>query len=401
MSMFINRSFFLLWAGQLVSQLGDKFYAIALAWWVLENTNSPTAMGLFLVASVLPELLFGLVAGRFIDRWNRKAIIVAADIFRGCAVLVVTLLFWTGGLEIWHIYLAAVVISLSSAFFNPTVMAVIPQLVERDVLPTANSLSQMITGVATVTGPVLGATFVSLIGFGPVFLVNGLSYMASALLESFIVLSVAERAHGSKTNLLRDIKDGFKFISNSRPVFIILLVIGVVHVFYGSLVVAMPFVANSLSGNGIRNLGYLETAMGLGMILGAVLIGRRKIENMHGITLFKVILAAGLCFSLLGIAQLYEIEVSWPYIAILLFIGMAAAVASIYWRSLLQVHVPNELAGRVFSVSTIIADVSLPVSFGVFGIVFNHFHLGATLLGCGLSLIISSAALILNYRRVS
>lgn len=122
---------------------------------------------------------------------------------------------------------------------------------------------------------------------------------------------------------------------------------------------------------------------------------------MHGITLFKVILAAGLCFSLLGIAQLYEIEVSWPYIAILLFIGMAAAVASIYWRSLVQVHVPNELAGRVFSVSTIIADVSLPVSFGVFGIVFNHFHLGATLLGCGLSLIISSAALILNYRRVS
>lgn len=389
----INKNYFLLWAGQLVSQLGDRFYAIALAWWVLERTDSPAVMGFFMVVSVLPELLFGLIAGGLIDRWNRKTIIVTADIFRGLFVITVALLQTMGCLEVWHVFIAAAVISLASAFFNPSVMAVIPQLVESDEIPRANSLSQMIGGLASIAGPVLGAALVGLIGYWPVFLVNGLSYLAAALLAFFIALPPASPA-GPKASLLEELKEGFKFISNSRLVFIILIVIGVVHIFYGSLAVAMPFLAKSLTGDGIRNLAYFETAMGAGLILGAVLIGQQKLQSVNTRPLFTAIITFGLCFTLLGLAGSKGIVITLPYIAIILFIGMAVAVASVYWRSILQVHVPNNMAGRIFSVASIIADVSLPVSFGVFGIALKYFSLAGVMISCGFSLIIISCLLV-------
>lgn len=395
----INKDYFLLWTGQLISQLGDKFYAIALAWWVLERTNSPAVMGFFLVVSVLPELLFGLIAGGFIDRWNRKAIIVASDIFRGLAVITVTLLLTMGLLEVWHVFIAVAVISLASAFYNPSVMAVVPQLVESDEIPRANSLSQMIGGLASVAGPVLGATLVGIAGYWPVFMVNGLSYLAAALLASFISLTSDLQA-GHKTSLLEDLKDGFKFISNSRLVFVILIVIGIVHVFYGSLAVAMPFLAKSLAGDGIRNLAYFETAMGAGLILGAVLIGHQQLKSVNTSPLFAAIITFGMCFTLLGFARSSGIIISAPYIAIVLFIGAAVAVASVYWRSILQVHVPNNMAGRVFSVAAVIADVSLPVSFGIFGIALNYFSLAGVMMCCGFSLIIISGLLLIKKNNV-
>ncbi|MFZ5642846.1 MAG: MFS transporter [Bacillota bacterium] len=395
----VNRNFFLLWTGQLISQLGDRFYSIALAWWVLEKTNSPAIMGLFLAASVLPELIFGLAAGGFIDRWNRKSILIVSDVFRGLTVLALAFLSALGYLEIWHIFMAGVIISLSSAFFDPTVMAVIPKLVSQEDLPRANSLSQMISGLATVAGPVLGATLVALLGYKAVFIINGLSYLASALLEAFITLHFTQSDAGEHQLLLK-IKEGFKFIFDNKTVRIILLVIGVVHIFYGSLAVAMPFLASTITGSGIKNLGYLETAMGVGMILGAMVVGRQKLNHMRGGHLFMIILAAGLCFALLGAVNSLGIVVRGPYIGILLFIGMAASVASVYWRSLLQIHVPNEMAGRVFSVSTMIADVSLPVSFVVFGFVLKGYSMTVTVTICGLSLMIIGAALLLKYRRL-
>lgn len=388
----INKNYFLLWTGQLVSQLGDRFYAIALAWWVLERTDSPAVMGFFMVVSVLPELLFGLIAGGLIDRWHRKNIIVSADIFRGLVVIAVALLQTMGRLEVWHVFIAAAVVSLASSFFNPSVMAVIPQLVESDEIPRANSLSQMIGGLASIAGPVLGAALVGLMGYWPVFLMNGLSYLAAAMLASFIALPPASPA-GPKASLLEELKEGFKFISNSRLVFIILIVIGVVHIFYGSLAVAMPFLAKSLAGDGIRNLAYFETAMGAGLILGAVLIGQQKLQSVNTRPLFAAIITFGLCFTLLGLAGSKGIVITLPYIAIILFIGMAVAVASVYWRSILQVHVPNNMAGRIFSVASIIADVSLPVSFGIFGIALNYFSLAGVMICCGFCLIIISGLL--------
>ena len=108
--MFINKNFFLLWSGKLVSEIGDRFYALALAWWILQKTNSPSIMGFFMAVSVLPGLLLGPFSGALIDRWNRKTIIIMADIIRGIVVVIVAWFSRMETLELWHVFSAAVVI---------------------------------------------------------------------------------------------------------------------------------------------------------------------------------------------------------------------------------------------------------------------------------------------------
>lgn len=396
MTLFISRNYFLLWSGQLVSQIGDRFYMIALAWWLLENTGSTVTMGLFLAASTLPEMLLGPFAGGFADRWNRKVIIVTADILRGLVVLTVTLLQAQGALVVWHCFVVTVLLSLGTAFFNTTVMAVIPQVVERDELPRANALSQMVSGGATVLGPVAGAAFVSMAGYGPVFLVNALSYLVSALLEGFL------RLPGGKTmkekKMLQSLKEGISFIVRSREVLVIILVIALVHVFFGSLSVSAPFLARSLNGNGVQNLGFLETMIGGGMVLGAVLIHRKAALKWS--SLFTAVLVAGLCFMTTGIFSSAGLKTKLPYLAVFLLIGFSVATASVYWRSLLQAQVPNEMAGRVFGVCTTVANVSLPLSFATFGALLKHFSIAVTLTGCGVGLVVASLSLMIYYRRL-
>ena len=191
----INRNFSLLWFGQLISQLGDKAYAIALTWWLLERTGSSLYVSSFLVTAMLPEFIFGPIAGVYVDRWNRKRILITSDILRGLIVTTITALHLMGQLQIWHVYLAAMGISLCSALFNPTTMAVIPTIVDKGLLPRANALSQMVAGTVSIVGPLAGATSVALIGYTGVFFFNAFSFFVSAGAAALLTLTAtASRA---------------------------------------------------------------------------------------------------------------------------------------------------------------------------------------------------------------
>jgi MFS family permease len=99
----INRNFALLWSGKIISQIGDKFYALALAWWILQHTGSPGIMGFFLLVSVLPGLLLGLFAGAVVDRLNRRNVLIITDLLRGFLVLTVVLLSFLQALTVWQV----------------------------------------------------------------------------------------------------------------------------------------------------------------------------------------------------------------------------------------------------------------------------------------------------------
>jgi MFS family permease len=396
--MLINRNFSLLWAGQIVSQIGDKFYAIALAWWILEKTNSPSMMGTFLIAAVLPSLLFGPIAGGLIDRWNRKAILIVADLLRGAIVVAVTLLSWLGILEVWHVFAAAIGISLGTAFFDPTVKAVIPQLVEEEKLPHANALSQLIVGITTIIGPVLGATFVAFFGFTLVFLINSISYIISACFEGVMV--IARTAGSARTSkVASDIKEGLVFIKSNRQVSTVLVAIGIGHFFIGSLMVIMPFLAKQLSGSGVRNLGYLETMIGVGVFFASVLIKTRKKAISGERLLFSAMATVGLWLSLIGVVKLAGILWIVPFLAIAFLIGASIAMAAVFWQSLLQVNVKNEMAGRVFSIAGTLGNASFPVAYGLFGVLLAYYPIPSVLLVSGICLIAASTVLMWSFRK--
>ncbi len=384
----INRNFALLWLGQIISQLGDKFYAIALAWWILQKTNSPSIMGSFLLASALPGLILGFFAGAMTDRWKRQTMLVVTDIIRGCLVLGISYLSMTGVLEIWHVYLVGISLSLATAFFDPAMQAIIPEIVEKNNLTKANGMSQMVGGICTVTGPLLGAIAVSSLGLTWVFLANGISYFISALLAFFMKTGSHCKIPDEKASIWKEILEGVKFVKNQRRIALILVVIALVHFFFGSLSVSLPFLANGLDGSGVNNLGYLEMMLGVGLFAQSAFMSlkRKTLVNERALLLFIMIL--GLCFMTISISQFLKIETVYAYMPITMIIGACVAGAFVFWQTLLQTYTPSTMTGRVFSLSTLIGNASLPVAYGVFGVLLNRSSIYSLTTACGACLIV-------------
>lgn len=383
----INKNFTLILLGKLISQLGDKFYALALAWWILQKTNSPGIMGLFLLAATLPEIMIGFFAGAFVDCWKRKTTIIITDLLRGGLVLLISYLTIANLLEVWHVFIIAACLSIITAFFNPAIQAIIPEIVGKEDLTKANGLSQMVSGICTVTGPLFGALAVSILGAAWVFLGNSVSYFISALLTSFIIIKKDYRNFAEKKFIWNDVLAALNFIKSQEKIILVLKIIALAHLFVGSLAVSLPFLARGLEGSGVRNLGYLEMMMGAGLITGSIFMSLKKIlaKERH---LLAFMMILGISYLAISISQFLRVGTIYPYLVEMVVVGCAIAFASIFWQSLLQKYTPTDMAGRVFGISSLVGDISLPAAYLISGFLLNLIPIWQLMLGSGAFLIV-------------
>ncbi|MBU0970709.1 MAG: MFS transporter, partial [Proteobacteria bacterium] len=233
----MNKNFTLLLAGQLVSQVGDKFHMIALSFWVLETTGSSGKMGMVLAASLVPSLIMGFFSGTFIDRYSRKTIIVGTDLIRGLVLGCFTLLFITGRMDFYLILTLQMILSVNAAFFDPAIPSVIPQIVDRKQLARANGLAQFVSGFSLVGGAMLGGMVVAGAGYVWVFFLNAVSFLVSAVFESFIVIppvSVPIQVE-QKNSLISDMKQGYGYLFENQHLMVLLFMVMVIHFFVGSI----------------------------------------------------------------------------------------------------------------------------------------------------------------------
>lgn len=394
-NIFINRNFFLIWLGKIISQLGDKFYSIALSWWILQKTNSPSIMGLSMLASVMPGLIFGFLAGTLVDRWNRKKILILSDSLRGALILTLSILLFLNRLEIWQVFTAGISISLVTSFFDPAIQAIIPQIVEKEKLTRANSMSQLVGGACTVAGPLFGAVAASVIGLPAVFLINSISYFLSALMTAFIYYKPVIKEGENSDPIFREMGEGIAFLKKQGDILIIVIIIAAAHFFLGSLMVILPFLAKALTGNGIRNLGDMEMVMGLGLILGSIYLSSKKDLRIRGYNLSGFMIAVGISFLGISLCQYLFIKAIIPYLLLILIVGTAIAFASISWQTMLQNNTPENMTGRVFSVAALAGNISLPAAYGIFGVLLTYSSIMKLTLLSGSALILMCCLLIL------
>ncbi len=390
----INYNFKLLWIGKLISQLGDKFYAIALAWWILQKTSSTVSMGLFMFASVVPGIVVGLFSGAISDRWNRKYIMVISDAVRGTLVLMISVLAYLDILRIWQVFVIGISLSVAGAFFDPSSQAMLPDIVRKEDLSKANSMCQMVSGVCSTLGPMLGALTVSLLGTGFVFLMNSISFFAAMILAGFLRYEAACRdTEGAQFHIFRDIGEGLRYIRMRKTLIKVLAVIGAAHFFVGSLSVVLPFLANKLSGIGVNNLGLLEMLLGIGLLVGSVYRRLKKSSPGEETTekgLMRLILFYGICFMGISSAFYLRITIVAVYLPILFLIGAIIANAGVFWQLLLQANTPSDKMGRVSGIATLTGNASLPIAYGIAGIALNYIGIALLMLISGLALILLS-----------
>src|SRR5262245_45139549 len=188
-----SRPFALLWLGQTVSLLGDGAYFTALAWTVLLLTHSGTAIGAVAIASMVPRVLFLLVGGVAADRLPRRLVLLLSDSGRAVVVLVVATLGWVGLLQLWHLIALSITFGFADGFFVPAFESIPPQLVQAELLPSANALTGLSRQLSVLLGPGLGALFVTVGGPATAFAFDGMTFIISAI--CLVAMRIPEAAN--------------------------------------------------------------------------------------------------------------------------------------------------------------------------------------------------------------
>jgi MFS family permease len=384
----LDRNLSLLFGGQFISRIGDRFYALALAFWVLRSTGSPERMGLVLFAASAPSILVGFMLGGVLDRWNRKTVLIAADLVRGAAVLGATALYFMGKLNLVAILATQVVLSLASAFFNPTLSALLPAIVEKDRLARANATSQMLGGAADILGPALGGLAVAWLGYPFAFLFDAASFLICAALNAGLRLPRSPEERILKAPLPA-LASTYRFLGENRRLMAILGVVALVHCFTGSISVITPVVASSLQGGGAQALGYLETSLGAGAVVCALLMRRAPLNGREQRFMFAGIGCLGAAMAAMGGLALTGVHALAPYL--MLFPALSASVITIAtcYTVIVQKAVTGGVAAGVFSVMGSVGNLSLPLSTLLFGFLLERAAWGGVALGCGAAVLTS------------
>jgi len=383
----MNKNLALILSGQLVSQIGDKFHMLAVAFLVLKTTGSPAKMGIVLFCSVFPGMLLGFISGAFLDRYSRKAIIVGADVARGLIVGVVCLLYYLEALSFPVLLAAQVLISACTAFFDPAIPTIIPQIVAREQLPRANSQTQFVSGMATIIGPVLGGLTVAWAGYLPVFIINAGSYLFSAGFESLIRLPAYERPASGQTKIVDDIVAGCRYVYCRRSLVIILVMVGVIHFFVGSIGAVVPVLATSLIGEGAENIGLIQTCIGLGTVLAALFISLRNIKASEALILFGSVFGIGLSLLVISGMHLSGIRIVVPFLFVFLVVGGLIIFAGTSFRSMIQKEVEDRMMGRVFGFVSSVGNISIPLAMLICGILMEYIPHSIIFAASGLTLL--------------
>lgn len=386
----INKNLSLLLSGQLVSQVGDKFYLLALSFWVLKDTGSPALMGVVLAAALIPSLILGFFSGVFIDRWDRKTIIVISDGVRGVIIGGVAAAFYLNMLSLPLILISQVLLSVCAAFFDPAVPVIIPKIVPEDQLTRANSMTQFIRGMSTIIGPVLGGMAVAAIGYGVAFVINAASFLLSAFFELFMKIPPIKKSSHSPQTLKQDLIEGYKTILRDRRLIIILTMVGVIHFFVGSVEVIIPVLADVLPGEGAGNLGFIQTAFGVGAVVMALVISIYSITGKEVRFLFSGVFMVGVAYMAIAALLFGDAAALLPVLLIFFLTGCFIILAGTCFRTILQRGVDDQLAGRVFGVVSSLGNGSIPLAMLVYGMLLSMFPLHHLVLISGVSLMFLS-----------
>lgn len=348
-----HRNFALLWVADLISLVGDRAMLTALVYYVYQQTGSTLAMALTFTAFYLPMLLFGSVAGVFVDRWNRKRVMVVTNLVQ--TIVMLPLLVVQPGQNTWVVYVVVFLEITMAGFFGPAEGALLPHLVTEENLVSANALNAFSDNTARLAGPPIGGFLIALFGLGSVAVVDSVSFFLAAILVSLIsvggkveerVVRDAAAVHGATSAwsaTWREWRDGLCLVVKDRLIGSIVLV-AIVTSFGGCMFdpLIAPWVRAVLHRDATV-LGWLSTTGAIGGVLGGMLLGHFG----RGLAPSRIFgwgtIVAGVLLLAMYNTTLVPAVLALSFLKSVPLVGSGAGL-----QTLLQRDVPDAFRGRVY-----------------------------------------------------
>lgn len=384
-----NRNFRLLWFGQIVSQLGDWFNIVALYALLFELTGSATAVAGMMVMQLLPVALVGPVSGVIVDRFDRRRIMIAADVLRGSAVLGLLLVRSAG--MVWLAYVVTGVMVACSGFFEPARSATVPSIVPREQLVAANAISTGTWSAMLALGASLGGGVTVLLGRDAAFIINAGSFFASALF--LWRMRVPARDISMRAALgIRGVLDGLAYMRRHGDVARIALIKGGWALVGGALLLLTVFGDRifRIGNSSDAGIGILFASRGIGALAGSLIVSLIAARQGNLIRLIApAYFIAGASYAALSVAPTI-----WFAAGVVVASHIFGSILWVASNVLLQLRVPDEFRGRVFAAELIVmALVQSAVAYAT-AVALDTWHVDPRVLAAivGLSLWVPASA---------
>ena len=349
--------------GQIVSLVGSALVQFALVWYVTKETGSATVLATATTAAIVPNILLGPFVGALVDRWDRKLVMIIADLVVALATVVLAVLFATGTIQIWHIVAILLTRSAAGVFQGPARTAATTLMVPKEHLSRLGGVNQAVDGMINVFSPALGALLLAVLPMQGVLAVD---IVTAAIAISMLIFFVKVPQPKTKPNtgkvtprsLLADVREGIRYIVTWPGLFMLILMASLLNMLLAPMSSLLPLHIITFFGKGAQELAWMQAALGAGSIVGGLILGVWGGFKRRVWTVLMGIIGVGA--GTLAFGLMPPDRYMWSLVA-LGFLGLMVSFANGSLGPLMQTKVPPEVQGRVFMLLSSTALAMMPI----------------------------------------
>ncbi len=366
-----KRPFFTIWTGQAISLVGSTIARFALIWWLTDTTGSATVLALATLVAMLPQIVLGPIAGAYVDRWNRRWIMVVADGVIALASLWLAVIFWTGNVQVWHIFVVILVSALGGMFHWPAMQASTTLMVPKEYLARVSGVNQALNaGVSSIIGPALGALLLQALPFRDIMLLDVLLAVFAITPLFFVFIPQPEKtgnggADGAEQqSIWADLRDGMRYLLGWR---------GLVYITAGAMIFKIaltpafslfPLLVTDHFGGAAPELAALEGAVGIGMVIGGLLLGVWGGFKSKIMTAMMGLGVGGIMIALLGVLPSDAFLLA---VGTIFLMGVFISLVDGPLFAVLQSTIAPDMQGRVFMLFGSLVSITSPIGLVIAG----------------------------------
>jgi len=364
------RNFRLLWISEGISLLGDQFYLIALPWLVLSLTGNPLAVGTVLAMAGIPRALFMLAGGALTDRFTPRMLMINSNLARMILTGLLATLVLTDSIQLWMLYISALLFGLVDAFFFPAQTSIVPKLLDKEQLQSGNALIQGTAHLSMFVGPLLAGSIISLLddgaspstsGIALAFALDSISFLASIIMLSLMRIENGSVDAGETSGgVIDSIRAGLLYVWNDAILRIVFpITMGLNILINGPFAIGIPVISRTRFPEGATAFGLILSLFGGGALMGTVLAGilPKLPKKLLGSISLSVISLMGVGLAVIGLSSTMYVAATAAFV-----MGTANGYANINLITWLQQKVAPEMMGRVMSLVMFAAIGLNPIS---------------------------------------
>lgn len=362
--------FFTLWTGQAFSLLGSQLVQFAIIWYLTQRTNSATALAVASLMGLLPQVILSPFIGTWVDRGNRRLILISADATVALATLVLVALFAVGRAEIWHIYALLFVRAVAGGFHQSAFGASVVLLVPKEHLARVQGFNQALYGGLNIISAPLGAFLYAAAPMQGILSIDVGTALLAITILLFIRIPQPERNAAQKATFWQDFAAGFRYILAWRGLLVVLAMVMVINFFYSAAESLTPLLILKHFQGDAQQLGWWQAMFAIGTILGGILLGTWGGFKKRVITAQLGLIVLGIGTTVIGFTPA---GLFWLAVAANTLTGLVLPIVNGSYGAILQAVIAPDMQGRVFAFIMSAAMLVSPLGLMIAGPIADAF----------------------------